>query len=42
MKDHVLEQRMAEIEAIARQAIKSGAHAAALLDIIKVTQRGKP
>jgi hypothetical protein len=42
MKQQILEQRLAEVEAIARQAIKSGAYTSALLDIIKVTQRDKP
>lgn len=41
MKQQVLEQRMAEIEAIAQQAIKTGQYASAMLDILKVVRRDK-
>lgn len=39
MKQQLLEQRMAEIEAIAQQGLKTGGHAAALVDIIRVIKR---
>lgn len=41
MPHHVLEQRMAEIEAIANNAMKTGEYASALLEILKVIARGK-
>jgi hypothetical protein len=39
MKQQVLEARIARIEAIAKQAIKDGGHAAALVEIIKIAGR---
>ncbi len=36
MKQQLLEARMDRIKAMAEQAIKSGAHVSALLDIIKL------
>lgn len=41
MKQQVLEQRLAEIEAIANNAIKTGQYASAVLDILKVVGRAK-
>lgn len=37
MKQQVLEMRMAQIEAIAKDALKGGDHISALLRIIKVS-----
>lgn len=41
MKQQLLEQRMAEIEAIAQEAIKSGQYASAVVAILKVVGRNK-
>jgi len=41
MKQQLLEQRLAEIEAIATNAIKNGDHASALIAILKVVGRDK-
>lgn len=41
MKQQLLEQRLAEIEAIAANALKTGQYASAMLDILKVARREK-
>lgn len=41
MKQQVLESRMAEIEAIATNAIRNGDHVSALLAILKIVGRDK-
>lgn len=39
MKQQVLEARIARIEAIAKDAIKNGGHASALVEIIRIAGR---
>lgn len=39
MKQQILEARLAQIEALARQAIADGKHASALVEIIKVASK---
>lgn len=39
MKQQLLEQRLAQIEAIAKQALADGKHASALIEILKVARK---
>lgn len=39
MKQQILEARIAQIEALALQALASGQHVSALIDILKVARR---
>ena len=41
MPQHVLEQRMAEIEAVAENALKTGDYASAVRAILKIVARAK-
>lgn len=41
MKQQVLEQRLAEIEAVAANALKTGEYASAVVAIIKIVGRNK-
>lgn len=39
MKQQILEARIAQIEAIAKQALADGKHASALIEILKVVKK---
>ena len=39
MKQQLLEARLAQIEAMARQALTDGKHVTALIDILKVARK---